>query len=996
MKTCYLSWEQPACTAIAQKLLTLDNLGDCLVLVPTRESGRQLREELTLRSADCALFSPRVLPIGSFLQPEDKTHVASSLLELASWVQVLHTNHLEEYPHLFPKPPHGNLSYLLDVAEQMMLLRNTLAHDGVPLDDVINTSEEKERWSDLNALNKAFAQQVRSLHLIDSATALWQEAANPQFAQELAERPQSTLIVAGIPELSRPLQRALKETEKLGVNVEIWIHAPASLSEYFNQWGCPIHEHWTNCPITLNPEQITVTSTPTQLAQASCTRLANLIPNTTNQVNPDIAIGICDTSMTTPIESALSLGGWGLYRPTGKPFSGTGLMGILHALTDSIESPDTATPLLALMKSPLLADSIGLRQHYQCCIALDQICEKWLPESSGYILKILRTLGAIKRKESHLYTEEQLLQKDREDEQFANNWETLLRWRDSMRETNQLGTKLVEWCANLPQNTEEGNDTVNILQQGALALQQLQSTCHDFEEPLYAIRLLTRHLQKSRVKRRRTPNDSLDAQGWLELAYCPEQHLIITGLTEGIVPEGKLDDPFLPELLKNNLRMTSYASKSARDAFLLTSLLESRKKQGSVSIIISRTNTQNDPLIPSSLLMRCPDNELSQRVNLLFGKQEQSSQTTPYHRGSWFLSPPHPWGSQESVTSFIPGFVNPWAQGDKGFSPSSLKNFITCPLRFWIKTGLKLNDSDTVHLDKKNLLSTEFGNLLHDILEEFARRYPAYQEGMSVSLLRKEILELAQTHFRANYADEALLPLLIQRFSLESRLEQYASIHLNDLKKGWECIEFERTVSDWRLDGHLMNFRIDRIDRHPNGKICVIDYKSGKIEPCQKEHLKCLSEQGIERLPLLSPDLEPCPSQFANRKALLPHRWINLQLPIYALWASEHYGVKASASYYSIPATKKDIQRLDWINLHDPIITDPQGRSYIDFARAWASTCMRLITNGQGLISAEALGWSPPEYDLFKDIVLQDRIEDLLGIKMQACSPSSNSHPTFI
>ncbi|MEG2248909.1 MAG: hypothetical protein RSB88_08360, partial [Akkermansia sp.] len=246
MKTCYLSWEQPACTAIAQKLLTLDNLGDCLVLVPTRESGRQLREELTLRSADCALFSPRVLPIGSFLQPEDKTHVASSLLELASWVQVLHTNHLEEYPHLFPKPPHGNLSYLLDVAEQMMLLRNTLAHDGVPLDDVINTSEEKERWSDLNALNKAFAQQVRSLHLVDSATALWQEAANPQFAQELAERPQSTLIVAGIPELSRPLQRALKETEKLGVNVEIWIHAPASLSEYFNQWGCPIHEHWTN------------------------------------------------------------------------------------------------------------------------------------------------------------------------------------------------------------------------------------------------------------------------------------------------------------------------------------------------------------------------------------------------------------------------------------------------------------------------------------------------------------------------------------------------------------------------------------------------------------------------------------------------------------------------------------------------------------------------------------------------------------------------------
>lgn len=49
MNRFFLSWDKPACRAVAERLLSLGNdFHRHLVLVPTRESGRQLREFLSL------------------------------------------------------------------------------------------------------------------------------------------------------------------------------------------------------------------------------------------------------------------------------------------------------------------------------------------------------------------------------------------------------------------------------------------------------------------------------------------------------------------------------------------------------------------------------------------------------------------------------------------------------------------------------------------------------------------------------------------------------------------------------------------------------------------------------------------------------------------------------------------------------------------------------------------------------------------------------------
>lgn len=979
MKSVFLSWDEPACRAIAKRLHGMENASSCLILVPTREAARQLRLEIALAAEGGAAFAPKIIPVGSFLEPENGDATPSSLAELHAWLRVLESSNREKYPTLFPQGLKDDPSFLLDIAEQMANLRNKLAGEGISFEEAARKSDESDRWLELDELNRRFAGQINSMGFRDYASMLWQEAAAPHLASALQGIPGAHVIMACIPEIQRPTRRALLAAEEMDVPIEIWVHAPTELADQFDSWGCPLPAFWNTCRIALDENRISVSGNPELLALSVCKTIAN------REQNGTVAIGICDPRMTTPIETELERHGWGLYKPNGRPFSGTGLMTILRNLEESLASPQLAEPLAKLLRSPLLASSLNFSRHYDMCAALDRILETWIPESCGYMLDILQSKEIERQieqqRQSEAHSSAGIARIENECKMLARAWNEITRWRDSFNKNNQTGKRLLEWLEQVartaPHNREQSNDALDLLMEAANELGKIEAHSKSPVAPAEALRLLMRQLQQTAVNRRRTERDTLDALGWLELSFCPEQHLIITGLNEGIVPEGRFDDIFLPESLRENLGTPSMKDRTARDSFLLASLVESRKNNGSVSIALSKTTPQNDPLIPSSLLMRCTDAELAGRVELLFGQKAAESEPAAYDRGNWHLSPSAGWGNRsKAIQDLIPGFVNPWGEGGKAFSPSSLKRFLACPLRFWIQTALKLNDSDALHKDRRNMLPAESGTLMHKVLEIFARKYPSHDPLLDEKSLKCDLSQILDAEFRSMFGDETLLPLIMQKASLEQRLSEYAVLHLADLREGWECIEFERQVRDWTLEGFPMNFRIDRIDHHRDGRIRVVDYKTGKAEPCEKKHLKLLSEEAISKLDLFAPGISPCPALF-NKKHR-PHRWIDLQLPIYALWASEAFQTRASASYYAIPSNKRDIRRYDWETLDNR----PEGAesSVIESARSWAAAAMNLIQSGLCTASSEELGWGEPPYDLFADLKVEETIQQVFGI----------------
>lgn len=951
MNRLFLSWDQPACRAVAERLLSLGNdFYRHLVLVPTRESGRQLRECLASIARGQAVFAPQVIPADQFPRMEEKEETASALEELAGWLLALGDSPHSLYPRLFPHAMPEDFASMLEIAGSLQSLRHAMANQGISCGMAHHACAGRdERWTDMDRLAERCAQQLKDWQLADR-TAMAAEAP-PHLLKTLRETG-GNVILACTADVPRPLRQALQHAELHGVPVQIWIHAPEEEEASFDPWGCPLPEDWNQRPIHIRDGQIRITANPTRLAGEAC----RVIARTAEGGTPDVALGVCDPDMNVALDSALRTYGWGLHNPEGKPFAETGVMDLLRHLRQALEEKGAARPVFCLARSSLLCASLGIGDQQSCCAALDKIRQQFLPESEEYLLSRLKELypGALP------------------------SIRAILAWRDRMAAPGMLGERLMEWFPALADAygpDTEAMDTLHSCLSGLIRLQQ-RSTA--FSNPEKALPLLIKCLQPLRVKNRRKPDAILDSLGWMEVHFRPEKHLILTGLNEGTVPEGGVSDQFMPEELKETLGIDSLNRKKARDSFLLTSLLHSREREGSLTIILSRTSSRNDPLTPSSLLMRCPEAELPRRVEQLFREISDPPAPLPYQRGNWHLQPAEGWKTATDISAMAPGYKNPWKEKSRAFSPSVLKRFLACPMRFWMREVLRMNEDEFLP-DKEDMAARELGTMTHGVLERFCREHAVLKDGMNAPALQDAITEILEQTFREQYGSAPLMPLLLQKRSMDQRLSVYAVQHLQNLRDGWSCIAFEQQVENWTLGGFPMKFRIDRIDRHADGRVRVIDYKTGAAASCEEKHLKTIKRP--DALSLLSPSLRPYTKRQKNGN-LKHERWKDLQLPVYVLWAMETYGGHPSAAYYTLPANPLDIGISAWDTLHDPM--PGYEECALDSARSWAVELMKLLHEGRGLITAEELGWGPPSYDVFQNLMTSQResLQDMLGLRL--------------
>ena len=385
MNRIFLSWDKPVCRAVAERLLSLGNdLHRHLVLVPTRESGRQLREFLASISHTQAIFAPQVIPADQFPRMEEKEETASALEELAGWLLALGDSPHRLYPRLFPHTMPEDFSSMVEMAGSLQNLRHAMANQGVSCIMAHHASSGRdERWTDMERLEEQCTQQLESWKL-ENRTAMKAEAP-PRLLNSLRETG-GNIILACAAEVPAPLRHALRHAESNGVPVQIWIHAPEEEAATFDCWGCPLPEEWSRRPIQIRDGQIRMAANPARLAEETC----RIIARTAEGEAPDTALGVCDPDMNVALDAALRQYGWGLHNPEGKPFAGSGVMDLLRNLRRALEEKGTARPVYFLARSALLCASLGIRNQQSCCAALDKIQQKYLPETEEYLLSRLK------------------------------------------------------------------------------------------------------------------------------------------------------------------------------------------------------------------------------------------------------------------------------------------------------------------------------------------------------------------------------------------------------------------------------------------------------------------------------------------------------------------------------------------------------------------------------------------------------------------------------
>jgi ATP-dependent helicase/nuclease subunit B len=856
----FISWDRPLLPRAVAFLAggwegegPLD-LSALLVVVPTQQSGRRLREALAEHAAarGQAAFPPQVFTPDRLIAQGLGPEVASRLESLLAWVEIFRTIDLKAFREVFPvDPPARNFSWSLRLAQEFAHLQAVLAESGLRLADVNEKAGESfcetARWQQLGELERRHAEKLAALGLRDGQAAKITAAKNPP---PLANAGKIILLATPDP---LPLALDVLAAHARTLPLEVVIFAPPSEADAFDAWGRPLPPEWEHRALVLPGFEQRVHLCADPAAQAE-----HIVAAARSYGSPEglLGVGVADTEVLPLLENALIRAGLAAYNPAGRARRGEGLYHLLAALAALAREPSFAA-VEALARCPDCLAFLQARLGRDFSAArwlegLDELHSRHLPadlaaaRAQAVKLKkypgLVPALAAIDELRAALANQE-----------FSAGASAALgmifgdRQLDLVRENDaRLGDSATAWMEILRECAATGAHFPGLakIEWWDLALQ------------LFGENLFTED----------KPAGALELQGVLELLFEDAPHLAVAGFNDGYVPDSVAGDPFLPESIREKLGLKTNAARFARDAYVLQALAACRAQSGRIDLLFGKTSIAGDPLRPSRLLLRCADAELPARIAFLFRAPEQVQSNPPWMR-AWPLTPRR-------------------AAAPAQVAVTALRGWLECPFRFYLRQVLGLAAVDP---SKNELDARDFGALCHTALEAMGRE-AALRDCTDAVVLREFLLAELERHARAGYGEALSLPLIIQLESARQRLARAAEVQAHERAAGWVIEHVEKKFSI-AIGGLLVKGKIDRIDRHAEtGAVRVLDYKTSDSPASPRDTHFC---------PLRKGETPPAWAVFAPNGR--PRAWADLQLPLYGHALAAEFPGAVACGYFNLP-----------------------------------------------------------------------------------------------
>ncbi len=849
----FLPTKQPLLVPLAQYLLALGGqLKDCMVVVPTTHSGRQLRQTLPTLAGH-AVLAPSVVTPEVLFSPQDTTKAASKIEWWSAWSETLRTLSEEELSAIFPKlnEIERDFTWGLKAAMRFCKLKEEVGSVDYSFSEVAEHSEEASRWLQLAAID-SLVNDLLSQRNLCCPVETKRKASNHWKAPKGVKR----IILACVPNLPQLARQSLNQSM---LPIDLLIHADETLSKHFDQWGIPVADYWTSCHLPLPSES---TEDTIQIFNSGHAASEALISDCADIPSDHIALSVTDPSFTTLVSDNFTQAGWKPFLPEGRGVAKSGLWAFLRQLRFALVNPHNFHAIPSILKSPEVRTLLpSLQLPTQAAKEIDELTKNHLPQSLNH------AIGCAS-------------------ETIKEPLEQLQSFLLSAR-SMKASAFIEKLFDHLERSTDFPSELIDPFLGAIESLQQLELQQQEIDAH-HALDLVMAACEGVRVQSDHS-GTALDQLGWFELAYANEPHLRILGFHENFVPERPHDDGFLPESLRDKIGLYSRSQLEARDSFLFHSLVSARKDTGSVRFFLCQSTPSGEERQASRLLMRCPDDQLPARVQHCFDEKIENKEILPaYDSGDWQLkldSPPA-WPIDKELI----------------VSPSKLRSFLHCPFRFYLS---KVEGFNRESIDGQELDAAQFGNLVHDTLEAYGRD-PDARDLTDPKLIAQHFETLLNSIFVQKYGEATNLPLSIQHESALRRLKEFADEQAQLRQDGWQIKYVELAIGQadneisWSIFDTPVSMRIDRIDVHETTRQWrVIDYKtSKKVKLPADEHLKNL--RTID-------EKEHCygePVRPAGERKKSPRRWENLQLPLYAAFAKEHFGLTElpEVGYVSFPA----------------------------------------------------------------------------------------------
>ena len=830
-----VGWEDsPACTG-ARRLMELardGNLARTAVLVPGRRAGRLLHREL-LRDGPAFLEPPTILtPTGlveSFMAPVGDLLPATDIFAELVWREALATLDAES-EQLFPGMPRPrDVRESLSRAKALRKVCDDLDSIGLTPAEVGSRPEVldgRDRWNALDTVRDDVHRRLAEVGRIES-TLMRSRMLSAGVIKEGA--PDRLLVLA----VSDPGPLACATIDVLGDRCELLIDAPESEAHAFDRWGRPLPEAWNERPSVVNPEEIELVDRPIEAAEQVLEDLAGLHRTGGPLVPGRVVVGVCDESINPVLERAGRRAGVPLRVPVGRSSVRGELGSLLAALREHLMNPGIES-FAMLLREPviesLLTAEIAGDDHAESEDMDDLVglLDRWRSDRIGGGLDDLRAgrsgpsrkipVGILRKA---LVALESLL----EPLVTAGSHESAA---DSLRE-------LVRLCF---ASRTEGDDLREDLLVMSAVLDELLDLppAHDPDSiPSVLLELLLGRMARHHL----TPEadvGAIELLGWLELRHEPSTDLVLVGLNESGELSGRHSDGWLPDSLRAELGLACQASRMARDVHAMHVL---RARNRSLRALVLKHDAGGDPLSPSHLVLAERGTELARRVVDIFEGTPRITKPgmlagTPAPAERKGFPPPQPEGAREITSLSVTAFAS----------------WLRSPHEHWLQRMEGLDDQDPSALE---LDARRFGILAHDVVEILEES--SIRTSSEPLKIERALLARLDELVRERHGRRPPPAVIFQRRTLEARLKAFAHVQAELVEAGWEIETVEGSLKEpLDIPGQepvTIHGRIDRIDRHPDGRIRVLDYKT--------------SEKPVE----------------LSKKRKKDGTWTDLQLPLY-------------------------------------------------------------------------------------------------------------------
>lgn len=862
----------PDCGVGVRGLGGLDH-SQTVVVVPGRRFGRLLRLAIAERAEAQSLWlsPPRILTPGDIgphrasLSGASGERAAGEHARLLAWAHVL-AEHRDLAESVFPslrlrRDKSLPLSSLLPEAGVLDRTCADVLRSGRLLAEMKGTlvpDGEEEMWSSIVSLFGHYEQCLARCGLREPGSILIEAAAS-------SDRSEMPLVLVGVLELDPITRRLVIEGFS---NRRVLVHATSADAGLFDELGL-LKPAADVDDVELEAESIEIVPTMAQLGHATVRtveRLAEMPGESSNRGRASIAVGGLAAGAIRAILDAMADAGLEVHDAVGRPFVSTPTGRLLSALSDFLERP-TLLRLRSLATMPQLEDVVDRRlaregegegegvdaaaeppkvlwlERLDCVLSrrgdtsidasdLDDATRSLVSCVCGLIPRVLLEQTAADLGELidalAWFLSEHVLGDEREEvsglERDAG--ERIGSCLQSISSVAGLGTS---W-------------------RGAELVRAVGALCdgETLAQP--------------------GTSESLEVLGWLDAAADASSRLVLAGLAEGCVPQAPGGNSLVSTSLRCSLGLSDLNGQARRDAFLLRSCVRSRQA-GSVCVIVSRQDEDGSPLLPSRLLMRCPDDLVLDRVGRWICENERTPVEEP--------SRPQPAGPRAFpaaplIDAKVPTVLN----------VSKLDAYLRSPYLFFAEHVLSLREMEE---PPEEAAPRSLSDVLHLVLSDLGTA--ACRDSADPAVLSAFLLDRLETRL-------AELPLIgdvlireAQRDAMHRRLRHFAQLQAQHRADGWRIAHTEWNAEGFTValtDKLSVRGRVDRIDER-DGELLVLDYKisdsSGLPQSIGKETVD---------------------------------RWTSLQLPIYRQLVVERLaaGRPVRAGYVRLPKRASEAQIL--------------------------------------------------------------------------------------